>query len=161
MCCWFPAVGIEEGFGRRLAKHYKVVHRSSYEDSDEDDDDDSESLDGHQVMEQGVELKVTPVPSSTTLPVIPSPGSDGPPAANSPNLSSGLLTSTPDTPTNPNPIPPPPAASSMRPPDHFVNPHPSILPSYGASEDDEELITVGGVVIAVENHAPMDRRGDV
>ncbi|KLU86064.1 hypothetical protein MAPG_05083 [Magnaporthiopsis poae ATCC 64411] len=158
---YFNIFGIEEGFGRRLAKHYKVVHRSSHEDSDEDDDDDSESLDGHQVMEQGVELKVTPVPSSTTLPVMPSPGSDGPPAANSPNPSSGLLTSTPDTPTNPNPIPPPPAASSMRPPDHFVNPHPSILPSYDASEDGEELITVGGVVIAVENHAPMDRRGDV
>ncbi|KAL8399748.1 hypothetical protein RB594_000235 [Gaeumannomyces avenae] len=162
---YFNIFGIEEGFGRRLAKHYKVVHRSSREETDEEDDDDSDSLDGHQVMEQGVELKVTPVPSSTTLNVIPSPGADGPPvnsrSPSSPNPSAGLMTSTPDTPTGPDPIPPPPAASSMRPPDHFVNPHPSMLPSYGASDADDDVIMVGGVAIAVENHPPMDRRGDV
>ncbi|KAH8839352.1 hypothetical protein MCOR27_003806 [Pyricularia oryzae] len=166
---YFNIFGIEEGFSRRLAKHYKVVHQDYPDSEDEevhesDDDDDN--------VEQGIELKITPQQSSTTLPGVPSPlgtasgrdlGATSRPPSERSMSSRHSIRSQP----SPSPLGPPTGSTAVATPttsaplgtvpqDSDRN-HP-FLEGFGQ----DNITMVGGIPMIVEDHAPFDRpRGDV
>lgn len=163
---YFNIFGIEEGFSRRLAKHYKVVHQD-YPDSEEETHD-SDDDDNH--LEQGIELKVTPQQSSTTLPGVPSriamtSGREFGTTARSISIRSS--SSRQSTRSLQSPRNPPTESTIVATPTSTVPP--GIIPNdvdrdhpflEGFGQDN--IIMVGGVPMVVEDHALPDRpRGDV
>lgn len=146
-----------------------MVHQDYPDSEDEevhesDDDDDN--------VEQGIELKITPQQSSTTLPGVPSPlgtasGRDLGVTSRPPSERSMSSRHSIRSQPSPSPLGPPTGSTAVATPttsaplgtvpqDSDRN-HP-FLEGFGQ----DNITMVGGIPMIVEDHAPFDRpRGDV